>query len=90
MKIPKPSAAAVESLPPSLRHVVPRVSNAAMRARRHELRMTLAELSGLTGLTESMLSRIETGGRRPSIEVQMKIARGLGVPVHELFPRPGA
>jgi len=85
VKTPKPSPA-VEPLPPSLRHVVARVSNAAVRVRRRQLRMTLAELSGLTGLTESMLSRIETGDRRPSIEAQMKIARGLGLAVHELFP----
>jgi transcriptional regulator with XRE-family HTH domain len=57
-----------------------------MRQRRLELRMRLTELAGLTGLDLGLVSRIDTGQRRPTIPAALKIARGLGRPVNVLFP----
>jgi transcriptional regulator with XRE-family HTH domain len=50
---------------------------------------TLDEVAGLTGFSESMISRIETGDRNPSATARVRIARCLGVHVSDLFePEP--
>jgi len=46
---------------------------------------TLAETSGLTGLSAAYLSLIERNRREPSPAVKVRIARGVGVPLAELF-----
>ena len=56
----------------------------------HEFRerqgWTLAEISGLTGLSTQYLSLIERHKREPSPTMKVRIARGVGVPLAELFP----
>ena len=50
---------------------------------------TLDEVAGLTGFSESMISRIETGDRTPSPAAKIQIARCLGAHVSDLFgPEP--
>jgi transcriptional regulator with XRE-family HTH domain len=46
---------------------------------------TLDEVAGLTGYSESMISRLETGDRNPSRRTRVQIARCLGVHVSDLF-----
>ena len=47
--------------------------------------LSLRELSDLTGLSVSGLSRLERGKRQPRPLTRVKIARRLGVTVGELF-----
>jgi transcriptional regulator with XRE-family HTH domain len=46
---------------------------------------TMRDVSAVSGLSISMLSRLETGHRTPSISVKVRLARALGVPVRALF-----
>ena len=50
--------------------------------------VTLAELSGTTGISTSTLSRLETGQRRPSLEVLLPLAQAYRVPLDELVGAP--
>ncbi|MFF3558555.1 helix-turn-helix domain-containing protein [Streptomyces sp. NPDC002574] len=50
--------------------------------------VTLAGLSEATGISTSTLSRLETGGRRPSLELLLPIARAHRVPLDELVGAP--
>lgn len=58
---------------------------AGLRTRRG---MTLAELSGATGISVSTLSRLESGGRRPTLELLLPIAAAHQVPLDELVAAP--
>jgi transcriptional regulator with XRE-family HTH domain len=53
---------------------------------RTEKGFTLEDVADLTGSCVSMISRLERGQRQPSAESKVKIARGLGVRVREIFP----
>lgn len=57
-----------------------------VQVRRGELKMSQRELGGLAGISEAMVSLIESRLREPTIEVKLRIARCLGRRVHELFP----
>ncbi|GAA4675281.1 XRE family transcriptional regulator [Pseudonocardia yuanmonensis] len=59
-----------------------------LRALRAHRQMTLAELSAETGISESTLSRLESGGRRPNLELLLPLARAHGVPLDELVGAP--
>ena len=57
--------------------------------RLRSLRSTsLAELSDRTGISKSTLSRLETGQRRPSLELLLPLAEAYGVPLDELVGAP--
>ncbi|MBA2312414.1 MAG: helix-turn-helix transcriptional regulator [Actinobacteria bacterium] len=43
------------------------------------------EVSGLTGVSVAMLSRLERGQRQASPRLKVRMARRLGVPVSDLF-----
>jgi transcriptional regulator with XRE-family HTH domain len=47
--------------------------------------LTLDEVSGLTGLSVAMLSRVERGQRDLAPLTKVKVARRLGVSVGDLF-----
>jgi transcriptional regulator with XRE-family HTH domain len=53
--------------------------------------MTLADLSAATGISPSTLSRLESGQRRPNLELLLPLAQAHGVPLDELIgaPAPG-
>ncbi|MFD7918450.1 helix-turn-helix domain-containing protein [Streptomyces sp. NPDC059740] len=55
-----------------------------LRALRQESGMTLARLGELTGISVSTLSRLESGGRKPTLELLLPLARAHGVQLDEL------
>src|SRR5260221_6420604 len=59
-----------------------------LRALRQRHEMTLAELSVVTGISASTLSRLESGQRRPNLELLLPLARAHGVPLDELLGPP--
>lgn len=54
---------------------------------REKRSMTLAELSALTGISPSTLSRLEAGKRAPNLELLVPIARALGLGLDDIIPR---
>lgn len=56
-----------------------------LRAWRLREGYTLADLSGLSGISRSMLSRVERGERRLSPAKKVTLARSVGVTVAALF-----
>jgi transcriptional regulator with XRE-family HTH domain len=59
-----------------------------LRAVRQERGATLAQLSAATGISVSTLSRLEAGGRRPTLELLLPLARAHQVPLDELVGAP--
>ncbi|WP_229697123.1 helix-turn-helix domain-containing protein [Streptomyces lasiicapitis] len=59
-----------------------------LRKIRKERGATLAGLSAATGISVSTLSRLESGGRKPSLELLLPIARAHQVPLDELVGAP--
>jgi transcriptional regulator with XRE-family HTH domain len=59
-----------------------------LRALRRRRETTLAELSTATGISVSTLSRLESGGRRPTLEQLLPLARAHGVTLDELVGAP--
>src|SRR6185295_18982101 len=51
-------------------------------------RVTLADLSAATGISKSTLSRLESGQRKPSLELLLPIAQPHQVPLDELVGAP--
>ncbi len=52
---------------------------------RKERGLTLEDLSGVSGVSKSMLGEIERSGTNPTILVLWKIAEGLKIPLTKLF-----
>ncbi|MGN9908434.1 helix-turn-helix domain-containing protein [Phytohabitans sp. LJ34] len=65
---------------------------AAVGPRLRELRRrrgtTLTDLSAATGISVSTLSRLESGQRRPTLELLLPLARAHGVQIDELVGAP--
>jgi transcriptional regulator with XRE-family HTH domain len=61
-----------------------------LRALRQQHGATLAELSAGTGISVSTLSRLESGQRRPTLELLLPLARVHQVPLDELVGAPSA
>ncbi|WP_239160651.1 helix-turn-helix domain-containing protein [Virgisporangium ochraceum] len=59
-----------------------------LRALRQQRETTLAELSAETGISVSTLSRLESGSRRPTLELLLPLARAHGVTLDELVDAP--
>ncbi len=59
-----------------------------LRRIRKERGATLAGLAATTGISVSTLSRLESGLRRPSLELLLPIARAHQVPLDELVGAP--
>ncbi|MFG2330782.1 helix-turn-helix domain-containing protein [Streptomyces sp. NPDC048604] len=59
-----------------------------LRRIRRDRGVTLAELSAATGISVSTLSRLESGGRRPSLELLLPLARAHQVALDELVGAP--
>lgn len=73
----------MEDLDVALAAVGPR-----LRALRQRRDLTLTELSRQTGISVSTLSRLESGGRRPTLELLLPLAKAHGVPLDELVGAP--
>jgi transcriptional regulator with XRE-family HTH domain len=59
-----------------------------LRALRQEHGATLADLSATTGISVSTLSRLESGRRRPTLELLLPLSRAHQVPLDELVGAP--
>ena len=59
-----------------------------LRALRQQRETTLADLAAETGISVSTLSRLESGQRRPTLELLLPLARAHGVPIDELVGAP--
>ena len=59
-----------------------------LRTLRTERGLTLIELSKATGISKSTLSRLESGQRKPSLELLLPIARGAPGPARRAGRRP--
>ena len=62
-----------------------------LRALRQQRGATLASVSAATGISVSTLSRLESGGRKPTLELLLALSRAYQVPLDELvgMPPPG-
>ncbi|WP_129787638.1 helix-turn-helix domain-containing protein [Promicromonospora panici] len=59
-----------------------------LRAIRKQRRSTLGQVAELTGMSVSTLSRIESGQRRPTLEVLLPLARAYRMPLDDLVGAP--
>ncbi len=59
-----------------------------LRALRQERETTLTDLSAETGISVSTLSRLESGQRKPTLELLLPLARAHGVQIDELVAAP--
>jgi transcriptional regulator with XRE-family HTH domain len=59
-----------------------------LRALRDQRTITLAQLSEQTGISLSTLSRLESGQRKPTLELLLPLARAYGVQLDELVGAP--
>src|SRR5690606_15925965 len=59
-----------------------------LRALRRRRGATLADVAAETGISVSTLSRLESGHRRPTLELLLPLAQAYGVPIDELVGAP--
>jgi transcriptional regulator with XRE-family HTH domain len=59
-----------------------------LRVLRRQRETTLADLSATTGISVSTLSRLESGARRPTLELLLPLAKAYGVTLDELAGAP--
>ncbi len=59
-----------------------------LRALRKQRETTLTDLAASTGISTSTLSRLESGERRPTLELLLRLAREYGVTLDELVDAP--
>ncbi|MGR6998988.1 helix-turn-helix domain-containing protein [Yinghuangia aomiensis] len=68
--------AVIEQIAPRLRHA------------REKKDVSLAGLARATGISTSTLSRLESGQRKPSLELLLPITAALGIPLDEIVAAP--
>ena len=61
---------------------------ARLRALRTDQGSTLGDIAEATGISVSTLSRLESGGRRPTLELLLPLARVYGVALDDLVDTP--
>jgi transcriptional regulator with XRE-family HTH domain len=59
-----------------------------LRRARAQRQVTLTELAAATGISKSTLSRLESGQRKPSLELLLPIAQAHQIPLDELVGAP--
>jgi transcriptional regulator with XRE-family HTH domain len=59
-----------------------------LRSLRQQHQLSLAALSAQTGISTSTLSRLESGGRKPTLELLLALARAYEVPLDDLVGAP--
>jgi transcriptional regulator with XRE-family HTH domain len=59
-----------------------------LRALRRERELTLVDISAVAGISVSTLSRLESGARRPTLELLLPLARAYQVTLDELVDAP--
>ena len=75
------------SAPPDLATVLAEVGPRLRRVRTRR-GVTLTQLAALTGISKSTLSRLESGQRKPSLELLLPLAQAHQVPLDELVGAP--
>ncbi len=81
MTLMEPTAAA--AIAAALDQVGPRLKR--LRTRR---KLTLVDVAASTGISRSTLSRLETGGRRPTLELLLALSHVYRVPLDDLVAAP--
>ena len=76
MSAPVTIVETLAAVAPRLRHV------------RERRRLTITDVAEQTGISKSTLSRLETGQRRPTLELLLPLARVYDVPIDELVGAP--
>lgn len=76
----------VSSFVGNIRHPIMVRFGAAVRERRHILRLTQAEVAIRSGLSRSYLSEVETGRVSLSLERAAELAEALECPLADLLP----
>ena len=61
---------------------------ARLRRVRNERRLTLTKVASATGISKSTLSRLETGQRRPTLELLLALSHTYRVPLDDLVAAP--
>jgi transcriptional regulator with XRE-family HTH domain len=61
-----------------------------LRSVRQHNHLSLAGLSAMTGISTSTLSRLESGGRKPTLELLLALARAYQMPLDDLVGAPPA
>ena len=84
---PGPAPAAEPGKEPELGGVLDAVGP-RLRALRGQRQLTLAQLAAATGISVSTLSRLESGERRPTLELLLPLARVHQVTLDELVGAP--
>ncbi|ASF08463.1 putative Xre family DNA-binding protein [Nocardia brasiliensis NBRC 14402] len=72
---------------PSVGAVIEQIAPRLRRARERQ-GFSLADLARATGLSTSTLSRLESGQRKPSLELIVPVTVALGVPLDEIVVTP--
>jgi transcriptional regulator with XRE-family HTH domain len=67
--------------------VLDQVGPRLKRFRTHR-ELTLTEVADTTGISKSTLSRLETGGRRPTLELLLALSHAYRVPLDDLVAAP--
>jgi transcriptional regulator with XRE-family HTH domain len=81
------SLASVEAPSSAISDVLAEVGPRLRRARTQR-DVTLTELAEVTGISKSTLSRLESGQRKPSLELLLPIAQAHRIPLDELVGAP--
>ncbi|HET6877292.1 MAG TPA: XRE family transcriptional regulator [Jatrophihabitans sp.] len=68
--------------------VAPELVGARLKRLREQRRLTLTGLASTTGISKSTLSRLETGQRRPTLELLLALSHAYRVPLDELVAAP--
>lgn len=82
-----PTRSEVRTIPDDIDAALDAVG-ARLRALRSDRGLTLAQVADATGVSVSTLSRLESGGRRPTLELLLPLAREYQVPLDELVDAP--
>ncbi|ONI85839.1 XRE family transcriptional regulator [Actinosynnema sp. ALI-1.44] len=59
-----------------------------LRRAREKKGVSLADLTRVTGISTSTLSRLESGQRKPSLELLLPVTAALGIPLDEIVAAP--
>ncbi|MBT2477420.1 helix-turn-helix domain-containing protein [Streptomyces sp. ISL-94] len=84
---PDPAPDRAQDTPPPHQAVLDEVAP-RLRRLRAQRGLTLAALSEVTGISKSTLSRLESGQRRPSLELLLPLASAYRVPLDDLVGAP--
>lgn len=72
---------------PTVGAVIEQIAPRLRRAREKKA-VSLADLARDTGISTSTLSRLESGGRKPSLELLLPITAALGIPLDDIVAAP--